>query len=57
MFSQLLVDMSDNICLSGIGGGVSSVTMATKTGFIESYMLSWGSYAGGGGRGFLTTLE
>ena len=38
-------------------GGVSSVTVATETGFIESYMLSWGSCVGGGGRGFLTTLE
>ena len=57
LFSQLSVETSDNIRLSGIGGGVSSVTVATETGFIESYMLSWELCVGGGGRGFLTTLE
>ena len=57
LFSQLSVDTSDSVRLSGIGGGVSSVTVATETGFIESYMLSWGLCVGGGGRGFLTTLE
>ena len=41
LFSQLSVETSDGVRLSGIGGGVSLVTVATETGFIESYMLSW----------------